>query len=54
MPILNAPPEAFASDAASDKDAQALVDAADKGGEGIWAGSELSVVSGFVTKTGGR
>ena len=31
-----------------------MADAADKGGEGLWAGSSMSVVSGFQTKDGGR
>ena len=47
VPVLNAPPESFAADAASDAGADALVDAADKGGEGIWAGSRMGVVAGF-------
>jgi oligosaccharyltransferase complex subunit beta len=32
----------------------AIVDAADRGGEGLWAGSQLSVVTGFQTLNGGR
>ncbi|KAJ7577529.1 oligosaccharyl transferase beta subunit [Mycena floridula] len=52
VPILNAPPESFASDADSGPDA--LVDASQRGGEGLWAGSQLSVAAGFQTIEGGR
>ena len=31
-----------------------VVDAADKGGEGLWAGSSLGLVAGFQTLTGSR
>ncbi len=34
--------------------ADATVDAAEKGGEGLWAGSSMGVVLGFQTKDGGR
>jgi len=34
--------------------ADALVDSAEKGGEGLWAGSQLSVVTGFQTLDGAR
>lgn len=44
--ILKAPKESFAADGT---DAEALVEAAEKGGEGIWAGSSLSAVAGFQT-----
>lgn len=47
VPVLNAPPESFAADADSDSGADALVDAAEKGGEGLWAGSKMGVVTGF-------
>ena len=47
VPLLHAPPQAFASDADSDAGADALVEAAEKGGEGLWAGSSLSLVTGF-------
>ena len=50
VPILNAPPEAFASDATDDSGADALVEAAEKGGEGLWAGSSLGVVAGFQAR----
>jgi oligosaccharyltransferase complex subunit beta len=45
VPILHAPSEAFAAEIDSGQDA--LVDAADKGGEGLWAGRQLGVVVGF-------
>lgn len=54
MPILNAPPESFASDADSDAGADSIVDAADKGGEGLWAGSQMSVITGFQSRGGAR
>lgn len=47
VPILTAPPESFAADSDSDSSADALVDAADRGGEGLWAGSQLGLVTGF-------
>ncbi|KAF8311567.1 Dolichyl-diphosphooligosaccharide-protein glycosyltransferase [Clavulina sp. PMI_390] len=54
VPILNAPPESVATDTESDRSgADVLVDAADKGGEGLWAGPELQVVTGFQTYVGG-
>ncbi|EPT06254.1 Dolichyl-diphosphooligosaccharide-protein glycosyltransferase [Fomitopsis schrenkii] len=54
VPILNAPPQSFAADSDSDSGADALVDAANKGGEGLWAGSSLGLVAGFQTLGGGR
>lgn len=54
VPILNAPSESFAADSNSNSDADALVDASEKGGEGLWAGSQLGVVSGFQTKNSAR
>lgn len=54
VPILNAPAESFASDSTDDSGADALVDAAEKGGEGLWAGSSLGVVTGFQTRDGAR
>ncbi|RDX51551.1 dolichyl-diphosphooligosaccharide-protein glycosyltransferase [Lentinus brumalis] len=54
VPILKAPPQAFASDADSDKGADALVEAADKSGEGLWAGSSLSLVTGFQALSNAR
>jgi oligosaccharyltransferase complex subunit beta len=54
VPILKAPSESFAADANEDLSADALTDAAEKGGEGLWAGQSLSVVSGFQTKSNSR
>ncbi|KAF7970193.1 hypothetical protein HWV62_24840 [Athelia sp. TMB] len=54
VPILSAPAESFASDSTENSGADALVDAAEKGGEGLWAGSAMSVVTGFQTKDGSR
>lgn len=54
VPILNAPAESFASDSESDFGADSLVDAADKGGEGLWAGSQLGLVAGFQPLSGAR
>ncbi|THH31855.1 hypothetical protein EUX98_g2333 [Antrodiella citrinella] len=54
VPILNAPAESFASDSESDLGADALVDATDKGGEGLWAGSQLGLVAGFQALGGAR
>ncbi|KAH8824595.1 dolichyl-diphosphooligosaccharide-protein glycosyltransferase [Flagelloscypha sp. PMI_526] len=51
FPILNAPKESFAADST---DAEALVQAAEKGGEGLWAGSSLAVVAGFQTRNNAR
>ena len=54
IPFLKAPPQAFASDADSDNGADALVEAADKSGEGLWAGSSLSLVTGFQALSNAR
>jgi oligosaccharyltransferase complex subunit beta len=54
VPILNAPTESFATDNTQDSDADALVDATEKGGEGLWAGNSLGVVSGFQTRENTR
>lgn len=54
VPFLNAPPESFAADTTEDSGADALVEAAEKGGEGLWAGKDMSVVTGFQTIDGGR
>ncbi|PBK62845.1 hypothetical protein ARMSODRAFT_554629 [Armillaria solidipes] len=50
--ILNAPEESFAAD--SDSATDTFADAAEKGGEGLWAGSWLCVVSGFQVLNGAR
>ncbi|KAJ7355433.1 oligosaccharyl transferase beta subunit [Mycena albidolilacea] len=52
VPILHAPAESFAAD--SQGGADVLVDATEKGGEGLWAGSQLSVASGFQAAGGAR
>jgi len=56
VPILRASPEAYIaeSDATSDDGADLLVDAAGKGGEGLWAGSNLGAVVGFQARNGAR
>ncbi|KAJ3562443.1 hypothetical protein NP233_g9568 [Leucocoprinus birnbaumii] len=53
VPILNAPPHAFASEVDGGS-ADSLVDATEKGGEGLWAGSSLGLVTGFQTRNGAR
>lgn len=53
VPILHAPSQSFASEVDGGS-ADALVDSAEKGGEGLWAGSQLSVVTGFQTLGGAR
>lgn len=54
VPLLKAPPQAFASDADGDSGADALVEAADKSGEGLWAGNSLSLVTGFQALSNAR
>ncbi|TFL01061.1 dolichyl-diphosphooligosaccharide-protein glycosyltransferase [Pterulicium gracile] len=54
FPILRAPKESFVSDASGDEGAEGVVDAAEKGGEGLWAGSSLAVAAGFQTREGAR
>jgi oligosaccharyltransferase complex subunit beta len=53
VPILNAPAYAFASEVDGGS-ADSLVDAVEKGGEGLWAGSRMGVVTGFQATTGAR
>ncbi|THU76956.1 Dolichyl-diphosphooligosaccharide-protein glycosyltransferase 48kDa subunit [Dendrothele bispora CBS 962.96] len=53
FPILSAPAEGFAADSEGST-ADALFDAADKGGEGLWAGSQLAVAAGFQALGGAR
>ncbi|KAF5387529.1 hypothetical protein D9757_006606 [Collybiopsis confluens] len=55
FPILSAPAESFAADLtdAPGLVSDALVEASEKGGEGLWAGSSLAVVAGFQTLIGG-
>jgi len=55
--ILNAPPESFSvdSDASNtDKSHLMIIDSYEKGGEGLWAGSGMGVVSGFIANNGAR
>ncbi|KAE9383942.1 hypothetical protein BT96DRAFT_1008610 [Gymnopus androsaceus JB14] len=54
FPILHAPAESVGdlSDA-SGLVSDALADAAEKGSEGLWAGSSLAIVAGFQTLVGG-
>lgn len=54
FPILRAPAESFASDATTDSGADSVLEAADRGGEGLWVGSSLSLVTGFQTRNGAR
>ncbi|KAL6308693.1 dolichyl-diphosphooligosaccharide-protein glycosyltransferase [Sparassis latifolia] len=54
VPILNAPAESFAADSDSNAGADAVLDAAEKGGEGLWAGSQLALVVGFQALHGAR
>ena len=53
VPILHAPAESFAAEVDGGS-ADIIVDAAEKGGEGLWAGSQLSVVTGFQLLNGAR
>ncbi|KAI0668417.1 Dolichyl-diphosphooligosaccharide-protein glycosyltransferase subunit [Trametes maxima] len=54
VPLLKAPAQSFASDGDSDATANMIVEAAEKGGEGLWAGSQLSLVTGFQSLNNGR
>ena len=54
VPILNAPAESFASDTDSDANADVVFDYAERGGEGLWAGSSLGIVTGFQTRDNAR
>jgi len=47
VPILHAPAESFASDTDSDSGAEVLFEVAERGGEGLWAGRSLGIVTGF-------
>lgn len=53
VPILHAPKESFASEIDGGT-ADSLVDATEKGGEGLWAGSSLGVVTGFQALNNAR
>ncbi|KAG9056328.1 oligosaccharyl transferase glycoprotein complex, beta subunit [Serendipita sp. 407] len=52
--LVSAPPESFATDTTKDDESEILMEASNKGGEGLWAGSAMSVVAGFQTKSGAR
>ncbi|KAH8991572.1 Dolichyl-diphosphooligosaccharide-protein glycosyltransferase [Lactarius akahatsu] len=54
VPILHAPAESFASDTDSDASADVVFDYAERGGEGLWAGSSLGIVTGFQTRDSAR
>ncbi|KAF9654064.1 dolichyl-diphosphooligosaccharide-protein glycosyltransferase [Thelephora ganbajun] len=54
FPILRAPAESLASDATADSGADSVLEAVDRSGEGLWAGSSLSLVTGFQTRNGAR
>ncbi|KIK35571.1 hypothetical protein CY34DRAFT_16931 [Suillus luteus UH-Slu-Lm8-n1] len=49
VPILCAPAESFATDSTSDPDSDTLVSASKKGSEGLWAGSQMGLLTGFQT-----
>lgn len=53
VPILHAPAQSFAAEIDGGS-ADSIVDATYRGGEGLWAGSQLSVVTGFQTLEGAR
>ncbi|KAI9437798.1 Dolichyl-diphosphooligosaccharide-protein glycosyltransferase [Lactarius psammicola] len=51
----NTPPRmSFASDTDSDSGADVVFDYAERGGEGLWAGSSLGIVTGFQTRDSAR
>ncbi|THH20050.1 hypothetical protein EW146_g1244 [Bondarzewia mesenterica] len=54
VPILKAPAESFAADSTEDSAADTLIEASERGGEGLWAGSSMGVVTGFQTRDGSR
>ena len=54
VPILRAPSESFAADSEDDSGADAVFDASQKAGEGLWAGSQLGLVTGFQTLKNSR
>ena len=56
VPILRAPAESFAAEVevGGGGSADALVDAAEKTGEGLWAGSQMGLVTGFQALSGAR
>ncbi|KAH7890052.1 Dolichyl-diphosphooligosaccharide--protein glycosyltransferase subunit WBP1 [Phlebopus sp. FC_14] len=54
VPILRAPAESFAADTTDDSGSDAIVEATEKGGEGLWAGSQMGLVTGFQTTKNSR
>jgi oligosaccharyltransferase complex subunit beta len=54
VPILRAPAESFAADSTDDSGADGIVDATEKGGKGLWAGSQMALVTGFQTNVNSR
>ncbi|TEB19488.1 dolichyl-diphosphooligosaccharide-protein glycosyltransferase [Coprinellus micaceus] len=55
VPILRAPSESFASETTvTSGSADAVADSVERGGEGLWAGSSLSLVTGFQATNGAR
>ncbi|KAG1725005.1 uncharacterized protein EDB91DRAFT_117660 [Suillus paluster] len=51
LPIFRKPAESFAADSTDDSGADAVVDANEKGGEALWAGSRMGPVTGFQTNS---
>jgi oligosaccharyltransferase complex subunit beta len=54
FPILHAPAESFAADSEDDANSESVAEMADRGGEGLWAGSAMSVAAGFQVTGGAR
>ena len=54
--VLRAPAESYATDSdfSTDRGADTMADSIEKGGEGLWGGSSLRLVSGFIAKNGAR
>ncbi|KIJ17055.1 hypothetical protein PAXINDRAFT_175668 [Paxillus involutus ATCC 200175] len=54
VPILRAPSESFAADSTDDSGSDTVLSASEKGGEGLWAGSQMGLVTGFQTLKNSR
>ena len=54
VPILRAPAASFAADSTDDAGAASIVEATERNGEGLWAGSQLGLVTGFQTTKNSR
>jgi hypothetical protein len=52
VPILHVPPQSLASDTDSNSGTEALFDAAERAGEGLLAGSNLDLATGFQARDG--